>query len=219
MPALTAGRATAQPASSASAGNRSDERVDRVCWHRPWVVQKHERWPELEPASQSYSRLMSSLAKAFKPLRWTPRTRRCLCWHPGGRALQEYEWWGGLGADEHRSDQSVRLCHCDDPTAVTTVYAGTSGGVFKSNNGADNWGPVNTGLADPVVMALAIDPDAPATLYAGTTFGVYKTTSGGGSWTFRSKGLPGVLVKAIAVAPRSPQDLVYRHGWRWGLHQ
>jgi hypothetical protein len=53
-----------------------------------------------------------------------------------------------------------------DPTDATTVYVGTSGGVFKSNNGAGKWAPVNIGLADPVVSALALDP-AGSTLHAG----------------------------------------------------
>ena len=49
-----------------------------------------------------------------------------------------------------------------------TLYAGTwGGGVFKSTDGGGNWSPLNTGLTNLWVQALAIDPVTPSTLYAG----------------------------------------------------
>jgi hypothetical protein len=56
-----------------------------------------------------------------------------------------------------------------DPQTPSTIYAGTSGGVFKSTNGGGNWVPANGGLVVLAVLTLAMDPHNPATLYAGTT--------------------------------------------------
>ncbi|MFO1417950.1 MAG: hypothetical protein U1E83_04710 [Methylotetracoccus sp.] len=95
-----------------------------------------------------------------------------------------------------------------DPTAPTTVYAGTANGVFKSNDGGGNWFPANTGLVGVVINALAFDPGSPTTLYAAGVFGAFKTTNGGGSWSPRSVGLPpATLGKALAVAPSNPNIL------------
>jgi hypothetical protein len=60
-----------------------------------------------------------------------------------------------------------------DPSAPTTVYAGSGpgGGVFKSTNGGASWSAVNTGLTNTSVLALAIDPLTPSTVYAGTNGG------------------------------------------------
>ncbi len=35
-----------------------------------------------------------------------------------------------------------------DPSATTTIYAGTNGGVFKSTNGGESWTAINTGLTN-----------------------------------------------------------------------
>jgi hypothetical protein len=55
-----------------------------------------------------------------------------------------------------------------DPRDTQILYAGTRGGVFQSNNGGASWGPINDGLADLNILALAMDPQDPDTLYAGT---------------------------------------------------
>ena len=59
-----------------------------------------------------------------------------------------------------------------DPTTPTTVYAGTSQGVFKTTDGGTSWSPVNTGLTcgpyGCYATALALDPTSPTTVYAGT---------------------------------------------------
>jgi hypothetical protein len=55
-----------------------------------------------------------------------------------------------------------------DPRDTQILYAGTRGGVFQSNNGGATWAPINEGLADLNILALAMDPQDPGTLYAGT---------------------------------------------------
>jgi photosystem II stability/assembly factor-like uncharacterized protein len=72
-----------------------------------------------------------------------------------------------------------------DPTAPSTVYAGTNSGVYKSTDAGANWQrPANTGVSFPIFVTLAVDPAAPATLYSGTAHGgLYKSTNCGESWT------------------------------------
>src|SRR5687768_8870098 len=58
-----------------------------------------------------------------------------------------------------------------DPTAPTTLYAGTlGGGVFHSTDGGGSWTAINAGLTNLFISALAMTP---ATLYAGTGASVF----------------------------------------------
>src|SRR6185369_5899111 len=80
------------------------------------------------------------------------------------------------------------------PTEPSTVYAGTSSGVFKTTNGGRTWTAINNGLSNRNVTAMVINPSTPATLYiaiAGfqTITGVYKTTDGGANWIRHSNGI------------------------------
>ena len=103
-----------------------------------------------------------------------------------------------------------------DPLTPTILYAGTyDGGVFKSTNGGGNWSPVNTGLTDIKVHALAIDPVTPTTLYAGTdnlpetNGGVFKSTNGGGNWSAVNTGLYVYSqILTLVIDPTTP-DILY----------
>jgi photosystem II stability/assembly factor-like uncharacterized protein len=93
-----------------------------------------------------------------------------------------------------------------DPLTPTTLYAGTSGGVFKSTDGGASWSA--SGLIN--VAALAIDPLTPTTLYAGTSNvgvfgGVFKSADGGVSWN-STGGLTGI-VSSLAIDPLTPTTL------------
>lgn len=79
-----------------------------------------------------------------------------------------------------------------DPVNSQTAYLGSWGhGIFKTNNGGDNWEPINEGLTCLLIHTLMIDPYQSETLYAGTaTGGVFKSTNGGNSWISASEGLP-----------------------------
>ena len=94
--------------------------------------------------------------------------------------------WRSIGPD----GGTVRTLAID-PTDSMTLYAVSSGGVFKSTDGGANWSPINNGLPNFFVSALVIDPISPMTLYAGTSRGlfigvvptsggVFKSTDGGG---------------------------------------
>ena len=94
-----------------------------------------------------------------------------------------------------------------DPTNPSTLYAGTTGGVFKSTDMGVSRAAINhvTNLA---VFALAIDPTNPSTFYAGTTFGgVFKRTDMGASWAAINRGLTFHDVYALAVDPTNTRIL------------
>ncbi len=93
-----------------------------------------------------------------------------------------------------------------DPMTAGKVFAATSDGVYRSDNGGTSWtlkSPAN--LTDKSIQALAIQPGAPAapetpntpakpatpdTLFAVTRSGVFKTTDGGDTWAAFNTGLP-----------------------------
>lgn len=98
-----------------------------------------------------------------------------------------------------------------DPTNPSTVYAGTSsGGVFKTTNGGDNWSFSSTGIqstGDFIVTGLAVDPATPSRVYATATSGpdggVFSSIDGGATWTYAPVG----YASAIAIDPATPTTL------------
>ena len=90
----------------------------------------------------------------------------------------------------------------------STIYAGTSVGVFKSEDGGATWMPRNSGHEGSDVQSIVIDPNDPAILYAGVGSGVFKSLDGGLSWNPASVGLPGrSLAITLAIDPLSPSVL------------
>ncbi len=57
-----------------------------------------------------------------------------------------------------------------DNASDATAFAGTSGGIYRSNNHGDNWYQRNNGLPQLTVRSLAVAPGDPNTLLAGTSF-------------------------------------------------
>lgn len=103
-----------------------------------------------------------------------------------------------------------------DPARPEVLYAGTSGGVYKTTDGARTWVPFNTGLIPPGfvtssrslgVTALVIDPQHTEVLYAGTLDGLYKTVDGGQSWTRIGTGLSDQFISSAAFDPLNPEIL------------
>jgi photosystem II stability/assembly factor-like uncharacterized protein len=79
-------------------------------------------------------------------------------------------------------------------------------GVFGSVDGGMSWTPLNTGLGDTHVGALALDPRHPATLFTATeSHGLYRSTDAGNRWRRVGRGpLRGPRrVNVLAVDPTS----------------
>ena len=125
-----------------------------------------------------------------------------------------------------------------DPITPTTVYAttgigdwcggGNPGdpnpvgfGIYKSTDGGDSWGPINTGLEDLTVSHLVIDPTNTQTLYAAVGCvdddialpgNVFKSTDGGAHWQRLDGVSPVQPVTRLALHPDDPQK-VYALGY------
>src|SRR5206468_1312482 len=67
------------------------------------------------------------------------------------------------------------------------VYAGTTNGLFRSDDDGLRWLPAfgsgSQSLPNVPVFSLAVDPTNPLVVYAGTRGkGIYKSTDGGTTW-------------------------------------
>ncbi len=95
-----------------------------------------------------------------------------------------------------------------DP-AGRAIYAGTTGGVYRSVDGAAHWTLLARRIGRQPVVALAVDPSHPTTVYAGTAAeGIWKSRDGGASWALTSAGLPTLAISALAIDPRET-DVLY----------
>jgi hypothetical protein len=82
------------------------------------------------------------------------------------------------------------------------IFAGTlGGGVCRSTNSGTSWTPVDSGMTNFVVNALAVSPNGAGgtVMFAGSGRGVFRSTNNGTSWT--ASGLSGLRVKTLAVSP------------------
>jgi photosystem II stability/assembly factor-like uncharacterized protein len=112
-----------------------------------------------------------------------------------------------------------------DPTRPAVLYAGTSGGVYKSVNEGAHWEKVNNGLVPPEtikssralnVTSIQVDPFEPDTVYAATLSGLFKSTDGAASWIRIGLSLPDQMIIAM-ILDRSKKGVIYITG-RDGVH-
>ena len=113
-----------------------------------------------------------------------------------------------------------------DPTRPSILYAGTSGGVYKSIDQAGHWEKVNNGLVSPTIIkssralnvtAVLVDPYEPETVYAATLEGLYKTTDGAASWVRIGQSLQDQMLFSM-VLDRTRKGVIYLGG-REGIHR
>ncbi|HEX5716082.1 MAG TPA: hypothetical protein VF179_07985 [Thermoanaerobaculia bacterium] len=91
-----------------------------------------------------------------------------------------------------------------DPGDPGVVYAGTFGGVYRSEDHGATWTSASFGLTDAYIADLEVAPGSPGPLYAATFKGVQRSDDGGRTW--QTPTLIG-FVRALALAPSNPQTL------------
>ena len=73
-----------------------------------------------------------------------------------------------------------------DPQNNEVVYATfggyTSGNVWKSTDGGNNWSNIGNALPEAPIRSLVIHPNNPNYLYIGTGVGVFASEDGGVTW-------------------------------------
>ena len=70
-----------------------------------------------------------------------------------------------------------------DPTQPERVYAATSTGIFRSDDGGQSWQSASQGISAPNAVAIALDERQPQHLYAATADGtLYVSDDGASSW-------------------------------------
>jgi len=89
-----------------------------------------------------------------------------------------------------------------DPQKPNIVYAGTTCGVYQSNDSGGNWTQVGAGeISCQEIRSLAIDPADPQIVYAVGSEGIFRTNDRGGAWTRIDRGFTGQSVSALALDP------------------
>jgi photosystem II stability/assembly factor-like uncharacterized protein len=113
-----------------------------------------------------------------------------------------------------------------DSTRPSILYAGTSGGVYKSTDQAGHWEKVNNGLVPPdmlktsralSVTSILVDPYGPDTVYAATLAGLYKSTDAAKAWRRIGESLADQMIFAM-VLDRTRRGVIYITG-RDGVHR
>jgi photosystem II stability/assembly factor-like uncharacterized protein len=111
-----------------------------------------------------------------------------------------------LSADGGQSWTRIGLAKLDvtalaiAPSAPSTIYAGTSNGLFKSTNGGGAWTQPRASGLPARLSAIAVSPGQEATIYAGATSGgLFLSTDGGATFTAASgNGLATQPIAAIS---------------------
>ena len=107
-----------------------------------------------------------------------------------------------------------------DPRDPSVLYGGTTGGVYRSEDGAMTWKKINNGLIPESelmasmalgVNAIEIDRTNPDVVYAGTTKGLYRTANKGEEWQRIGESIPEPFVSSIVIHP-SDSAILYIGG-------
>ena len=80
----------------------------------------------------------------------------------------------------------------------SSLYAGTSGGVFRSIDNGNSWINVNKGMTDQNIRAL-VSTNSGKNIFAGTDRGVFLTADSGTSWHALNNGLLNLKILSLVT--------------------
>jgi photosystem II stability/assembly factor-like uncharacterized protein len=106
-----------------------------------------------------------------------------------------------------------------DPTNPKRLYVAIStGGVYRTDDGGENWQPRNQGVRaqflpedqrypewGQCVHKIAFHPSNPKRMFLQNHWGLYKSEDGGDSWTDVANGVPSDFGFAMEVDPNNPE--------------
>jgi hypothetical protein len=107
-------------------------------------------------------------------------------------------------------DEVDRLVQANDGS----LYAATSsGGVYRSTDGAANWTPLSAGFNSQSVRIFAFQPGNTGVVLSGTAdpsnLGfTYRSTDGGATWSNSSSGLDASNMRGLAFSPSNPNLVI-----------
>ena len=133
--------------------------------------------------------------------------------------LAQQPEWENIGPFDIGGRMKAIVVHPENPDIVYAAAA--AGGIWKTENGGEDWTPVFDFENSIAFGALAIDSDNPDIIYAGTGeavnggnvylgAGMYKTTDGGKSWKLTGLTTVGAFSK-ICIHPKD-HKLLYAGG-------
>jgi photosystem II stability/assembly factor-like uncharacterized protein len=103
----------------------------------------------------------------------------------------------GIGPTDTSDVYAIAL----DPNALTTIYAGTDDGIFKTTDGGQSWQLANDGIVGIIYSNMVVDPTNSNYVYMGTAGdGFFATSNGGQNWT-HGEGSYHPVVKSISIDP------------------
>jgi photosystem II stability/assembly factor-like uncharacterized protein len=92
-----------------------------------------------------------------------------------------------------------------DPINPSIVYAGADGGIYRSTDFGETFGPLDTALTGVRVLELVGRQNG--TLLAGTTGGIWQSGDQGATWTLMPGSPSGEALRSIAVSPGNDERL------------
>jgi photosystem II stability/assembly factor-like uncharacterized protein len=112
--------------------------------------------------------------------------------------------WRALPGVHGKSVRALAMA----PSNSNTLVVGALDGIFRSNDGGQNWQRISPESYTDIrnVESLAIDPQNPDIIYAGTWHLPWKTEDGGATWHSISKGIAfDSDMFSIIIDPHNPQ--------------
>jgi len=106
---------------------------------------------------------------------------------------------GALVGDPTALPQAIVQTFVAEPGS-SGLFAGTTKGLWVSEDSGGSWVAGSPDLASRNVLALAPDASAASTLWAGTDDGVYKSTDSGAHWSKTGRTLDGDVAAVLSVA-------------------
>ena len=128
--------------------------------------------------------------------------------------------WSPTGSGLPTTGQVITLTI--DPNTPSTIYAGTSQGVYKTTTSGGSWSASNTGQATNFDAAvIVIDPTSATHLFAAgnssTASLIYESNDAGAHWSaFTTKGLytPSLsTITDLRIDPKTPSTLYVAQGY------